>query len=24
GYVKCHKSSIHAPTKYVISKDMCE
>jgi len=24
GYVKCHKKSIHAPTKYVISKDMCE
>ena len=24
GYVKCHKTSIHAPTKYVISKDMCK
>ncbi|HHQ6612305.1 DUF1240 domain-containing protein [Morganella morganii] len=24
GYVKCHKKSIHAPTKYIISKDMCE
>ncbi len=24
GYVKCHKKSIHAPTTYVISKDMCE
>lgn len=24
GYVKCYKKSIHAPTKYVISKDMCE
>ncbi len=24
GYVKCHKKSIHAPTEYVISKDMCE
>lgn len=24
GYVKCHRISIHAPTKYVISKDMCE
>lgn len=24
GYVKCYKKSIHAPTKYVISKDMCK
>ncbi|WP_240182757.1 DUF1240 domain-containing protein [Morganella morganii] len=24
GYVKCHKKSIHAPAKYIISKDMCE
>ncbi|WP_274371715.1 DUF1240 domain-containing protein [Morganella morganii] len=24
GYVKCHKKSIHAPTKYIISKNMCE
>ncbi|MET4881817.1 DUF1240 domain-containing protein [Morganella morganii] len=24
GYVKCYKKSIHTPTKYVISKDMCE
>lgn len=24
GYVKCHKKSIHAPTKYIISKDMCK
>ncbi|MEY1634657.1 DUF1240 domain-containing protein [Morganella morganii] len=24
GYVKCYKKSIHAPTKYVISKNMCK
>jgi len=24
GYVKCHKKSVYAPTKYIISKDMCE
>ncbi len=24
GYVKCYKKSMLAPTKYVISKDMCE
>lgn len=24
GYVKCHKTSIYAPTKYIISKDMCK
>lgn len=23
GYVKCHKKSLHAPTEYVVSKDMC-
>lgn len=24
GYAECHKSSIFAPTEYVISKDMCK